>query len=213
MHAGRSLGQLRALVLAAARGENGGDLGPAARCFLRRREKEGGKGPLAEQGLYRVLLFLATRAAASLAGAASVGRPAGGALGGSGHHGARRARGVSSSGCGCASGGGGGGELGTVVGACRAGAGAGAGVASASASDGCKCCQDRCGAVTGEEAGTGAESATAAPHRWPLKGGFDRAFARACEALDAEERRLLRPGDLGPRDLALASRSVFGHLH
>ena len=38
-------------------------------------------------------------------------------------------------------------------------------------------------------------------------------YARAFEALSAEERALLRPAVDGiPKDEALASRSVFGHL-
>lgn len=212
MRADESLGQLRALVLAAARGDGNGDLGPAVRCFLCRREEEGKEGLLAEQSLYRVLLFLATRAAAAAAAVAPASRPAGEVLAGSGHHGARGARGASGSGCGSTGGGGGGGLLGTVVGACRAGAGPG--VASASASDSCCCsCQDRCGAGVVATSDAAASGAAALHQRWPVKGGFERAFARACDELESEERRLLRRGDLAPRDLALASRGVFGHLH
>jgi hypothetical protein len=183
---GGSLGQLRALVLAAMRDEDGGDLGPAVRCFLLRREKEAGKGPLAKQSLYRVLLFLATRTAASV-------KPK--------TVGSRWGRAMSGSGC---RSGGGGGLLGTVAGASGASA-------SVSAE-----CQDRCGSSSvsgGGGGGGGSKQQHPNHHRVLVKGGFDRAFARACEEMGPEERRLLRPDDVGPRDLALASRSVFGHLY
>ncbi len=177
---GNSLGQLRALVLAAMRGEGGGDLGPAVRGFLLRREEEAGKGPLAEQSLYRVLLFLVTRSASSM-------KPVSGYESGGG-------RPMSGSGQGGKSAGG---LMGTVAGACKPSP-------SAAAVE----CQDRCGSVGNHHH----QQQQHPSHRFLVKGGFDRAFARACEELGPQERQLLRPEDWGPRDLALASRSVFGHL-